>query len=115
MRVTTWVPGYYAIGIRTYTSSISAVAPKLSVKLHELGAAGASMALNQLVNDHVVPLYGLRTSRKGYEVSAMKAMLDMLGLSGGPVRPPLVEVPGAERAELQSILDGWRSVGFLDD
>ena len=45
----------------------------------------------------------------------MKAMLDMLGLSGGPVRPPLVEVPGAERTGLQSILDGWRSVGFLDD
>ena len=109
------VPGYYAIGIRTYTSSISAVAPKLSVKLHELGAAGDSVALNQVVNDHVVPLYALRTSRKGYEVSAMKAMLDMLGLSGGPVRPPLVEVPGAERAELQSILDGWLSVGFLDD
>ena len=109
------VPGYYAIGIRAYTSSISAVAPKLSVRLHELGAVGDSTGLNQLVNDHVVPLYALRTSRKGYEVSAMKGLLDMLGLSGGPVRPPLVEVPGAERAGLQSILNGWRSAGFLDD
>ena len=36
------VPGYYAICIRCYTSSISAVAPKLSIKLHELGAAGDS-------------------------------------------------------------------------
>jgi 5-dehydro-4-deoxyglucarate dehydratase len=109
------VPGYYAIGIRCYTSSISAVAPKLSIKLHELGAAGDSAALNQLVNDHVVPLYALRTKRKGYEVSAMKAMLDMLGLSGGPVRPPLVEVTESERAELHAILDGWRGGGFLDD
>jgi 5-dehydro-4-deoxyglucarate dehydratase len=109
------VPGYYAIGIRCYTSSISAVAPKLSIKLHELGAAGDSAALNQLVNDHVVPLYALRTKRKGYEVSAMKAMLDMLGLSGGPVRPPLVEVTESERAELHAILDGWRGAGFLDD
>ena len=109
------VPGYYAICIRCYTSSISAVAPKLSIKLHELGAAGDSAALNQLVNDHVVPLYTLRTKRKGYEVSAMKAMLDMLGLSGGPVRPPLVEVTESERAELRSILDGWRSARFLDD
>jgi 5-dehydro-4-deoxyglucarate dehydratase len=109
------VPGYYTIGIRAYTSSISAVAPKLSLKLHELGAAGESAALNQLVNDHVVPLYALRTKRKGYEVSAMKVMLDMLGLRGGIVRPPLVEVAEAERAELQTILDGWRSAGFLDD
>ena len=109
------VPGYYAICIRCYTSSISAVAPKLSIKLHELGAAGDSATLNQLVNDHVVPLYALRTKRKGYEVSAMKAMLDMLGLSGGPVRPPLVEVTESERAELRAILDSWRSAGFLDD
>ena len=109
------VPGYYAIGIRAYTSSISAVAPKLSVTLHELGAAGESASLNQLVNDHVVPLCALRTKRKGYEVSAMKAMLDMLGLRGGIVRPPLVEVAEAERGELQTILDGWRSAGFLDD
>jgi 5-dehydro-4-deoxyglucarate dehydratase len=62
-----------------------------------------------------VPLYALRTKRKGYEVSAMKVMLDMLGLRGGIVRPPLVEVAEAERAELQTILDGWRSAGFLDD
>ena len=107
------VPGYYGIGIRAYTSSISAVAPKLSVKLHELGAAGDAAALNQLVNDHVVPLYALRTKRKGYEVSAMKAILDMLGLKGGPVRPPLVEVTGAERDELKTILEGWRRAGFL--
>jgi len=107
------VPGYYGIGIRAYTSSISAVAPKLSIRLHELGAAGDAAALNQLVNDHVVPLYALRTKRKGYEVSAMKAILDMLGLKGGPVRPPLVEVTGAERDELKTILEGWRRAGFL--
>ena len=95
-------------------SSISAVAPKLSIRLHELGAAGDVAALNQLVNDHVVPLYALRTKRKGYEVSAMKAILDMLGLKGGPVRPPLVDVTGAERDELKAILDGWRRAGFLD-
>jgi dihydrodipicolinate synthase/N-acetylneuraminate lyase len=45
----------------------------------------------------------------------MKVMLDMLGLRGGIVRPPLVEVAEAERGELQTILDGWRSAGFLDD
>ena len=108
------VPGYYGIGVRTYTSSISAVAPKLSIKLHELGAAQANDELNELITKHVVPLYALRTKRKGYEVSAMKTMLNILGLSGGAVRPPLVEVNEAEQSELQSILDGWREAGFLD-
>ena len=39
-----------------------------------------------------MPLYALRARRKGYEVSVMKAMMALLGLAGGPVRPPLVEV-----------------------
>ena len=108
------VPAYYGIGVRAYTSSISAVAPKLSVKLHDLGVAQAGDELNQIIAEHVVPLYALRTKRKGYEVSAMKAMLNMLGLCGGVVRPPLVEVSETERKELQNILEGWRNAGFLD-
>ena len=108
------VPSYYGIGVRAYTSSISAVAPKLSIKLHELGLAQATDELNQLIAEHVVPLYALRTKRKGYEVSAMKTMLNMIGLNGGVVRPPLVEVTETEQGELLSILDGWRKAGFLD-
>ena len=108
------VPGYYGIGVRAYTSSISAVAPKLSIKLHELGLAQVTDELNQLIAEHVVPLYALRTKRKGYEVSAMKTMLNMIGLNGGVVRPPLVEVTETEQGELLSILDGWRKAGFLD-
>ncbi len=108
------VPGYYGIGVRAYTSSISAVAPKLSIKLHELGLAQATDELNQLIAEHVVPLYALRTKRKGYEVSAMKTMLNMIGLNGGVVRPPLVEVTETEQGELLSILDGWRKADFLN-
>jgi 5-dehydro-4-deoxyglucarate dehydratase len=43
------VPGYYSIGIRTYTSSIATVAPKLSLQLHEEAAAGNSAALTKLM------------------------------------------------------------------
>jgi 5-dehydro-4-deoxyglucarate dehydratase len=99
---------YYRLGIRTYTSSISNVAPRLSLALHDAAAAGDEATLAPLLRDHVVPLYALRARRKGYEVSAMKAMMEPLGLAGGPVRPPLVEVTDAERAELQRMLDGWR-------
>ena len=59
----TWCPAITA-SVCAYTSSISAVAPKLSIKLHELGVAQASNELNQLITEHVVPLYALRTKRK---------------------------------------------------
>ena len=101
------VAAYYSIGIRTFTSSIATVAPRLSLRLHELGEAGDSEALTDLLERCVVPLYALRSRRKGYEVSAMKAMMDMVGLNGGPVRPPLVNVKPEEEDELRTILATW--------
>ncbi len=106
------VPGYYSIGIRTYTSSIATVAPKLSLALHDAAANGRSEELSRLMADCVIPLYALRARRKGYEVSAMKAMMDMVGLRGGPVRPPLPDVRAEEREELRTILTKWKP--FLD-
>jgi 5-dehydro-4-deoxyglucarate dehydratase len=101
------VAAYYSIGLRTFSSSIATVAPRLSLKLHELAEAGDNEALKELLDECVIPLYALRARRKGYEVSAMKAMMDMVGLNGGPVRPPLVNVNAEEEDELRSILATW--------
>ena len=101
------VAAYYSIGIRAFTSSIATVAPRLSLRLHELGEAGDTEALIDLLERCVVPLYALRARRKGYEVSAMKTMMDMVGLNGGPVRPPLVNVKPEEEDELRAILATW--------
>ena len=106
------VPAYYSIGIRTYTSSIATVAPRLSLKLHELAADGCSDELTSLMNDCVIPLYAVRGQRKGYEVSTMKALMDMAGQNGGQVRPPLVDVTAEEREELRVIIKNWKP--FLD-
>jgi 5-dehydro-4-deoxyglucarate dehydratase len=101
------VAAYYSTGIRTFTSSIASVAPKLSLKLHELGAARQVDALTELLERDVIPLYEIRSRRKGYEVSTMKAMMDMVGLNGGPVRPPLVNVSESELDELRTIVSRW--------
>jgi len=98
---------YYSTGIRAFTSSIASVAPALSLKLHELAAANDTEALAELLETCVIPLYELRSRRRGYEVSAMKAMMDMIGLNGGPVRPPLVDVTTPELDELRAILGHW--------
>ncbi len=102
------VPGYYAMGIRAYTSSVANVAPRLSLRLHELASASRSEELTTLMNDLVIPLYALRARRKGYEVSVMKAMMDMIGLAGGPVRPPLVDLRSDELKSLGGMVERWR-------
>ena len=101
------IAAYYSIGIRTFSSSIATVAPRLSLKLHELGEAGDNEELAELLDRCVVPLFAIRARRKGYEVSTMKAMMEMVGLNAGPVRPPLVNVTPEEEDELRTILGTW--------
>jgi 5-dehydro-4-deoxyglucarate dehydratase len=103
------VPFYYGTGIRTYTSSISNVSCKLALELHELASAGDAAKLRPLMKDFVVPLYALRARRKGYEVSVMKELMMLLGLAGGPVRPPLENLRPEEIEELRATLPFWRS------
>jgi 5-dehydro-4-deoxyglucarate dehydratase len=102
------VPGYYAIGIRTFTSSIANVSPEIAMQLHVAGSNGDRAALDRLMSEYVVPVYALRARRKGYEVSVMKELMNMLGLTGGVVRPPLVGLREAEREELRALLPQWQ-------
>ncbi len=102
------VGAYYRLGIRAYTSSIANVAPRLALALHDAAANGEEGRLRSLLDTLVVPLYEVRGRRKGYEVSAMKAIMAMQGQAAGPVRAPLVEVDGTELDELRDILDAWR-------
>src|SRR5258708_30144293 len=86
------------------------VAPRLSLQLHEAGAAGAAAPLGRLMELYVVPLYGLRSRRRGYEVSVMKEMMNELGMAAGPVRPPLPALTAEDRAEVQALLRKWQPV-----
>jgi len=104
------VPGYYSIGIRTYTSSIATVAPKLSLELHEAAATADAARLAQLMHDYVLPLYAIRARRKGYEVSVMKEMMNQLGMAAGPVRARLVQVAPEDKAQITKILEKWKPV-----
>jgi 5-dehydro-4-deoxyglucarate dehydratase len=98
---------YYRLGIRCYTSSISNVSPKLSLLLHDLAAAGDEQKLQELMRELVVPLYAFRARRKGFEVSVMKAMMEIQGQPAGGVRPPLANVSPAEVDELRGMMARW--------
>ena len=102
------VPGYYAMGIRTYTSSIATVAPALSHGARQGGRPpGTAATLAKLMNDYVIPLYALRARKKGYEVTAMKVAMDAVGLVGGAVRPPLPPVTAQEVEEIKAMMGRW--------
>lgn len=101
------VPAYFAAGAQGYTSSIANVSPRLALDLLHGVQAGNYAEMQALVDRTIIPLYALRDKRRGYEVSAMKAMMEGRGLPGGPVRPPLLDLNPQERAEAAAWAAEW--------
>lgn len=105
------VPGYYSIGIRTYTSSIATIAPRLSMQLHERASMLDNASLSRLMKNYVLPIYGLRARRKGYEVTVMKEAMNILGKHGGVVRPPLPrDLRPGELEEIEQLMKAYEPV-----
>ena len=61
------------------------------------------------MDDLIIPLYDLRAKRRGYEVSVMKAIMDLLGMAGGPVRLPVAKLRPEELKSVQVTMDRWRA------
>src|ERR1700691_1518255 len=106
------VPGYFAVGVQAYTSSISNIAPRLSVELAEAGMARDFARLDGLMKKYVHPLYALRDRVKGYEVAVMKAAMEILGMPAGPVRPPLCNCTEKDIADLRELMEVY--AGMID-
>jgi 5-dehydro-4-deoxyglucarate dehydratase len=102
------VPGYFAIGVQAYTSSISNISPRLSLALAEAGLKRDFQHLNELMRRYVNPLYALRERSRGYEVAVTKQAMEMLGMSAGPVRPPLTSCRGNDVEDLRKLMDVYR-------
>ncbi len=98
------VPAYFAVGVQAYTSSISSIAPKLSLALADAGMARDFARLDDLMRRFVHPLYGLRDKTRGYEVAVMKKAMEILGMPAGPVRPPLVNVKPDETEQIRVVM-----------
>ena len=99
------VPEYFSVGVQAYTSSISNIAPKLSLALADAGMHGDSARLTDLMKRYVHPLYAIRDRQKGYEVSVMKAAMEILGMPAGPVRPPLIDCRPADVADIRKLME----------
>ena len=60
------------------------------------------------MNSYVGPIYALRAKRRGYEVSVMKSPMELVGMAGGPVRPPLANLRADEIELLKGTVADWK-------
>jgi 5-dehydro-4-deoxyglucarate dehydratase len=102
------VPAYFAIGVQAYTSSISNIAPSVSLEIASAGLARDFPKLDRLMARYVHPLYAIRERMRGYEVAVMKKAMDILGMHGGPVRPPLTACRQQDVPDIERLMDVYR-------
>lgn len=103
------VPGYFAVGVQAFTSSISNISPKLSLALADAGQTRDWNRLTELMNLYVNPLYALRERTRGYEVAQIKEAMEMLGIPAGPVRPPLMASRPRDLEDLRKVVETIRA------
>lgn len=99
---------YYAAGADGFTSSLACFWPEAALELGQLARSGDFGRLRQFNALAVRPIYKFRQQRRGFEVSVMKAAMELLGYRAGPARAPLANLTTAEVKQLAAILNELR-------
>jgi 4-hydroxy-tetrahydrodipicolinate synthase len=103
-----WAPFYWVAGARGFTSGLVNVTIEPSLALLAKLQAGdypGAMALWAKLK----PFEDLRARHaNGNNVSVIKEAMAQMGLGARTVRPPITELPEAERAEVTAILAAWQ-------
>ncbi|MBI2194639.1 MAG: 5-dehydro-4-deoxyglucarate dehydratase [Planctomycetes bacterium] len=100
-------PSYFAAGAAGYTSAISNFLPGASLEFFRACQAGDSKRVWEITDRLVKPICDIRNRKKGYNISFVKAGLEIVGRAGGPVRPPLLNLDPQSREDLRRILAAW--------
>ncbi|MCP5106483.1 MAG: dihydrodipicolinate synthase family protein [bacterium] len=85
--------------------ALAIIAPENCLAIHRYFREGNQTEAREL-QVRMIPVNSAVTARWG--VPALKAAMDMLGMYGGPVRPPLLPISPETREQLEAILDASR-------
>jgi len=94
-------PQYFMAGMKGFTCGLVNFAPKYELKIYEAAVRKDYERVVQL-QEALAPLAEFRS--KVGKVSVVKAAMDMVGLTGGPPRPPHIPLTEGERKELKKLL-----------
>lgn len=96
---------YLGVGFTTYSSAVFNFVPALARRFYNALREGERATCEQILNIFFYPFMELRSRRKGYAVSAVKAGVRLVGFDAGRVRPPLSDLSAAEEDILRQIIE----------
>lgn len=95
---------YLEIGVTTYSSAIFNFLPRFAQDFYAAVSSRDRAAVLTMLRDLVLPYIAIRSRRKGYAVSIVKAGMKAVGRPAGPVRPPLTDLEPGEFEELKLLV-----------
>ena len=99
-----WAVPFWKAGAIGFTSGFANVAPERSLEVLDALRAD-DVARAEVLIDRLRPIEHLRAGHDdANNVAAIKAAMDLVGLVGGGLRPPLSELEPGDRTELINIL-----------
>ena len=103
-----WAVPFYALGTRGFTSGLVNIDPARSLRIWACLETGDFAAARELVST-IAPFEAMRTGHaNGANVTVVKAALELLGWSMGPVRKPgLPKLDPRDLEVLRRILSTW--------
>jgi 5-dehydro-4-deoxyglucarate dehydratase len=100
----TYALPYLDIGVTTYSSAIFNFLPLFAQQFYRAVRQRDRQMILDLLREVVLPYVAIRSRRKGYAVSIVKAGMKVVGRAAGPVRPPLIDLSPADFEELKTLL-----------
>lgn len=99
------VMGYYAAaGATVLASAIANFDPSVALDAFAASQELDFDRLRTILAPRATPWYRLRERNRGYLISVSKASMNLMGLAGGSVRPPLSNLRGEVEQELLELL-----------
>jgi 5-dehydro-4-deoxyglucarate dehydratase len=101
---------YFVAGATANASAIGNFDPSLALGSYEAARAGDYPRVNELLRPRARPWYRLREKDLAYLIALTKASMELAGLCGGTVRPPLSELLPEGHKRLEELMD---KLGYL--
>ncbi|HEY5222984.1 MAG TPA: 5-dehydro-4-deoxyglucarate dehydratase [Microbacteriaceae bacterium] len=105
----TYALPYLELGVSTYSSAMFNFVPQFALDFYAAVRARDHETVYQGLRDFVLPYIAIRDNQPGYGVSIVKAGLESVGRSAGPVRPPLTSLTIAEHTQLDALISSIAS------
>jgi 5-dehydro-4-deoxyglucarate dehydratase len=96
---------FAAVGVTTYSSAVFNFVPALAQRFYKAMRAEDRVTMTKILQDFFFGFAAIRDREVGYPVSIIKAGVELVGRSPGPVRPPLTNLTSEEKDMLAALIE----------